>query len=62
MVAAAPPQIVLVLVVVLVQFGMNPGRGQEMIGLKKERIGQSIITAEISVWSGINGKGGYAAI
>jgi hypothetical protein len=32
-----------------------------MIGLKKERIGQSIITAEISVWSGTDGKGGYAA-
>jgi hypothetical protein len=34
---------------------------QEMIGLKKERIGQSIITAEISVWSGTDAKGGYAA-
>ncbi len=33
----------------------------ETIGLKNERIGQSIITAEISVWSGTDGKGGYAA-
>ena len=40
---------------------MGSGPGQEMIGLKKERIGQSIITAEISVWSGTDGKGGYAA-
>ena len=32
-----------------------------MIGLKKQRIGQSIITAEISVWSGTDGEGGYAA-
>ena len=43
------------------QLGMNSGPGVEMIGLKKERIGQSIITAEISVWSGTDGKGGYAA-
>ena len=32
-----------------------------MTGLKKERIGQSIVTAEIGVWSGTDGKGGYAA-
>jgi hypothetical protein len=43
------------------QLGMNSGPGAEMIGLKKQRIGQSIITAEISVWSGTDGKGGYAA-
>ena len=43
------------------QPGMDSGPGQELIALKKERIGQSIITAEISVWSGTNGKGGYAA-
>jgi hypothetical protein len=33
----------------------------EMIGLKRERIGQSIITAEIGVWSGTDAKGAYAA-
>ena len=43
------------------QLGMNSGPGVEMIGLKKQRIGQSIITAEISVWSGTDGEGGYAA-
>ena len=43
------------------QIGMSPGPRQEMIGLKKQRIGQSIITAEMSVWSGTDGKGGYAA-
>ena len=31
------------------------------LGFKKERIGQSIITAEISVWSGTDAQGGYAA-
>jgi hypothetical protein len=41
------------------QLGMTSG--VEAIGLKKERLGQSIITAEISVWSGTDGKGGYAA-
>ena len=35
--------------------------GLETIGLKKERIGQSIITAEISVWSGTDAKSAYAA-
>jgi hypothetical protein len=35
--------------------------GLETIGLKNERIGQSIVTAETSVWSGTNSKGGYAA-
>ena len=34
---------------------------EEMIALKKEKIGQSILTAEISIWSGTNAKGGYAA-
>jgi hypothetical protein len=43
------------------QIGMNSGPGVEMIGLKKERLGQSIITAEIGVWSGTDGEGGYAA-
>jgi hypothetical protein len=41
--------------------GMSPGSPQEITGLAKERIGQSIITAEISVWSRTDGKGGYAA-
>ena len=43
------------------QLGTSSGPGQTVIGLKKERIGQSIVTAEISVWSGTDGKGGYAA-
>jgi hypothetical protein len=43
------------------RLGRSSGPGVEVAGLKKERIGQSIITAEISVWSGTNGKGGYAA-
>jgi hypothetical protein len=43
------------------QLGVRSGPSVEMIGLKKERIGQSIITAEISVWSGTNAKAGYAA-
>jgi hypothetical protein len=34
---------------------------EEMIALKKEKIGQSVLMAEISVWSGTNAKGGYAA-
>jgi hypothetical protein len=41
--------------------GTTTGDGSETPGLKKERIGQSILTAEISVWSGTNAKGGYAA-
>ena len=32
-----------------------------MIALEKKKIGQSILTAEISIWSGTNAKGGYAA-
>jgi hypothetical protein len=43
------------------ELGMSPGPGLQIRGLKKERIGQSIITAEIGVWSGTDGKGGYAA-
>jgi hypothetical protein len=43
------------------QLGLSPGPGLEMMGLKKERIGQSIITAEISAWSGTDAKAGYAA-
>ena len=43
------------------EFGTSSGAGLETIGLKGERIGQSLITAEISVWSGTDGKGGYAA-
>ena len=43
------------------RIGASPGQETEMMGLKKVRLGQSIITAEISVWSGTDGKGGYAA-
>jgi hypothetical protein len=43
------------------QFETTAGLGREVNGLKKERLGQSIVTAEISVWSGTDGKGGYAA-
>ena len=43
------------------QLGMRSGPGLELIGLKKERIGQSILTAEMSVWSGTDAKGAYAA-
>jgi hypothetical protein len=43
------------------QLGKNTEPGSELIGSKKERIGQSIIMAEISVWSGTDAKGGYAA-
>jgi hypothetical protein len=43
------------------QLRMAAGPGLETIGLKNERIGQSIVTAEISAWSGVNGKAGYAA-
>jgi hypothetical protein len=41
--------------------GTKTEAGTETPGFKKERIGQSILTAEISVWSGTNAKGGYAA-
>jgi hypothetical protein len=43
------------------QLGLGPGPGLELIGSKKQRIGESIITAEMSVWSGTDAKGGYAA-
>jgi hypothetical protein len=43
------------------EHGMSSVPGLETVGLKNERIGQSVITAEISVWSWTNGKGGYAA-
>jgi hypothetical protein len=43
------------------QLGLTSGSGAEAIGLKNERLGQSIVTAEISVWSGIDAKGSYAA-
>ena len=43
------------------QLGMSSGLGMQMTGLKEERIGQSIITAEISVWSVTDGQTGYAA-
>jgi hypothetical protein len=43
------------------QLGMNSGPGLEVIGTKEQRIGQSIITAEMSVWSGTDAKAGYAA-
>jgi hypothetical protein len=42
------------------RIGVSAGE-QEAIGLKKMRIGQSIVTAEIGVWSGTDAKGGYAA-
>jgi hypothetical protein len=44
-----------------VNYGTSPGPGRELVALKTERIGQSIITSEMSTWSGTNGKGGYAA-
>jgi hypothetical protein len=43
------------------ELGMTSGPGVEVVGLKNQRIGQSIVTAEISVWSGTNAKEGYAA-
>jgi hypothetical protein len=43
------------------ELGKSSGSRPETIGLKDERIGQSVITAEISAWSGTDGKGGYAA-
>jgi len=43
------------------QLGASSGPGLEMIGLKKQRIGQSIVAADISVWSGTDGKASYAA-
>jgi hypothetical protein len=43
------------------QLGLSSGPGADINGLKKERLGQSIVTAEISVWSGTDAKSGYAA-
>ena len=43
------------------QMGIISEPEEEMIALKKEKIGQSVLMAEISVWSGTNAKGGYAA-
>jgi hypothetical protein len=43
------------------QVGVASGPGVGMIGLKNERIGQSIVTAEISLWLGTDAKEGYAA-
>jgi hypothetical protein len=43
------------------QIGLRPWLIKPAMVLKKERIGQSIITAEMSVWSGTNAKGAYAA-
>ena len=43
------------------EIGLRPWLIKPAIGLKTQRIGQSIITAEIGVWSGTDGKGGYAA-
>jgi hypothetical protein len=43
------------------QTGTSLGTRQQMIGLKKERIGQSIINAEISAWSGTDAQAGYGA-
>jgi hypothetical protein len=41
--------------------GLRPWLAKTATFLKMQRIGQSIITAEISVWSGTDGKGGYPA-
>jgi hypothetical protein len=41
--------------------GLRPWLLKTATFFKNERIGQSIITAEISVWSGTDGKGGYPA-
>jgi hypothetical protein len=41
--------------------GRRPWLLKTATSFKKQRIGQSIITAEISVWSGSDGKGSYPA-
>jgi hypothetical protein len=41
--------------------GTSREPGLEKTDLKKERIGQSILTAEISVWSGTDAKSAFAA-
>jgi hypothetical protein len=43
----------------LQEIGLRPWMVCAAVLLKKERIGQSIITAEISVWSGTDAKRGY---
>jgi hypothetical protein len=42
------------------EVGTSSGPGLETIGLKDERIGQSVMMAEIGVWSGTDAKGAYA--
>jgi hypothetical protein len=39
----------------------DSGPALSVIGLKEQRIGQSVLTAAMSVWSGTNAKAGYAA-
>src|SRR5580700_11013063 len=41
--------------------GLRPWLVRTALEFKKQRIGQSILTAEISAWSGTDGKAGYAA-
>jgi hypothetical protein len=41
--------------------GLRPWLLNTVLDFKEQRIGQSIITAEISVWSGTSAKAGYAA-
>jgi hypothetical protein len=41
--------------------GLRPWLVRTALEFKKQRIGQSILTAEISVWSGTDAKAGYAA-
>jgi hypothetical protein len=43
------------------EMAVIPEPEEETIALKKEKIGQSVLMAEISVWSGTDAKGGYAA-
>jgi hypothetical protein len=42
------------------QLEMKSGPGLEVVGTKEQRIGQSIITAEMNAWSGTDAKAGYA--
>jgi hypothetical protein len=43
------------------QIGLRPWMVNSAIWLKKQRIGQSIVTAEIAVWSGTDAKRAYPA-
>jgi hypothetical protein len=43
------------------EIGLRPWLANAVLDFKRLRIGQSIITAEISVWSGNSAKAGYAA-